>query len=466
MLKTVLQDLQYPPSREELIDQMYYHSYPFFLESLMQNPAFGRYSYYGSDPFLILKSKGQRITVIRSNKVVHKTGNPFSELKEILKAYKVEPVLSGEEQIPFTGGGVGYMGYDLCHFTEKLPNRAKDDLNFPDMFFAFYSQIIVCDHLKNKVFLARMVASDNSISKPICMGMAGRRFRIKETMPTKLISNFSRADYLNAVKEAKEYIAAGDIYQVNLSQRFKTDFYGSPLHLYKKLSKINPAPFSAFLRPNPGQILMSSSPERFLKVKDGVVETRPIKGTRPRGKTKSEDNKLKKALLESEKDNAELAMIVDLERNDLGRICKYGSVKVTSEKELESYPTVHHLVATVKGALAPGKDLVDLIKASFPGGSITGAPKIRAMEIIDELEPTARGPYTGALGWIGFDGSMDLSIAIRILLVDTPLNQTINKVYYQVGGGIVADSAPEAEYKETLDKGRALERALIESQNS
>ncbi|MBI4835109.1 MAG: aminodeoxychorismate synthase component I [Planctomycetes bacterium] len=466
MLKMVSQDLQYPPSREELIDQMYYHSYPFFLESLMENPSFGRYSYYGSDPFLVLKSKGMRITVIKSNKVIHKTGNPFSELKEILKTYRLESAPLGEETAPFIGGGVGYMGYDLCHFVEKLPNTAKDDLGFPDMFFAFYNQLIVHDHLKNKMTLVRLVAADNSISKPICMSMTGRRFRIKETMPTKFVSNFSRADYLRAVKEAKEYIAAGDIYQVNLSQRFKTDFYGSPLHLYKKLSKINPAPFSAFLRPNPWQIVMSSSPERFLKVKDGVVETRPIKGTRPRGKTKSEDNKLKKALLESEKDNAELAMIVDLERNDLGRVCKYGSVKVTNARELESYQTVHHLVATVKGELSPDKDVVDLIKASFPGGSITGAPKIRAMEIIDELEPTARGPYTGALGWIGFDGTMDLSIAIRILLVDTPLNQTINKVYYQVGGGIVADSVPEAEYKETLDKGRALERALIESQNS
>jgi para-aminobenzoate synthetase component 1 len=268
-----------------------------------------------------------------------------------------------------------------------------------------------------------------------------------------LESNFTRADYVRTIERAKEYIAAGDIFQANIAQRFHTRWTGSSAELYRRLREANPAPFAAYVE-FPGGAALSSSPERFLKVSGRHVETRPIKGTRRRTGDEASDRRAADELLASAKDNAELAMIVDLERNDLGRVCEYGSVCVTEPRVLEAYPTVFHLVATVEGTLHPHHDLVDLLRATFPGGSITGAPKIRAMEIIDELEPTARNLYTGAIGYIDFSGRADLNIAIRTM-VRTGLD-----VWFQAGGGIVADSDPEAEYQETVDKARALIRAL------
>jgi para-aminobenzoate synthetase component 1 len=265
--------------------------------------------------------------------------------------------------------------------------------------------------------------------------------------------NFTKPEYLAALKAVKEYIAAGDIYQANLTQRFETNLQVSPWELYLRLREANPAPFAAYVDLGGAQ-MASSSPERFLKLTGREVETRPIKGTRPRGRTPEEDAALGQELLASIKDNAELLMIVDLERNDLGRACKIGSIRVPELAVLESYETVHHLVATVLGELDPETSVVDLLEATFPGGSITGAPKIRSMEIIDELEPTRRSVYTGAIGYIGFDGNMDLNIAIRTIICNR------GKAYFQVGGGIIADSDAEAEYQETLDKGRALARAL------
>jgi para-aminobenzoate synthetase component 1 len=267
-------------------------------------------------------------------------------------------------------------------------------------------------------------------------------------------SNFTRDEYLCAVRRAKDYIAAGDIFQVNLSQRFESATDATPLDLYAALRAANPAPFAAYL-PVDGGAILSSSPERFLRVAGRHVETRPIKGTRPRRAGDDAFNeRMRRELLASAKDRAELTMIVDLERNDLGRVCSYGSVRVTEPIVLEEYPTVFHLVTTVEGDLHEGRGLVDLLKAAFPGGSITGAPKIRAMEIIDELEPTRRSVYTGAIGYIGLDGSADLNIAIRTILLAQ------GRALLQVGGGIVADSDPEAEYQETLDKARALVQAL------
>jgi len=268
-----------------------------------------------------------------------------------------------------------------------------------------------------------------------------------------LRSNFTHDAYLKAVARAREYICAGDIYQVNISQRFETGLDMPPYELYRRLRAVNPAPFAAFLDMG-RQAVICASPERFLKLKGNAVETRPIKGTRPRGKTPLEDAALARELSDSVKDRAENIMIVDLERNDIGRVCLDGSVKVTELAILETYPTVFHLTSTVTGQLSPDKTGMDLIKASFPGGSITGAPKVRSMEIIDELEPTRRSVYTGALGYLGFNGDLDLNIVIRTFLVDG------NKAWFQVGGGIVYDSEPEKEYQETLDKGRALVRAL------
>jgi para-aminobenzoate synthetase component 1 len=265
--------------------------------------------------------------------------------------------------------------------------------------------------------------------------------------------NFTHEAYLEAVAKAREFICAGDIFQVNLSQRFETESAAPPYELYKRLRQINPAPFANYFNFD-GVSVIGASPERFLKLRGDMVETRPIKGTKPRGKTPEADRALAESLIQSRKDRAENIMIVDLERNDIGRVCRYGSVKVTELAILETYPTVFHLTSTVVGQLREGKDRIDLLKATFPGGSITGAPKVRAMEIIDELEPTRRGIYTGSLGYLGFGGDMDLNIVIRTIVIKD------GKAYFQVGGAIVYDSEPESEYIETLDKGRALMRAL------
>ena len=265
--------------------------------------------------------------------------------------------------------------------------------------------------------------------------------------------NFPKERYINAIRRIKDYIAAGDVYQVNLSQRIETHIDIPPYELYKRLRSVNPAPFSGYLGFDEVAII-SSSPERFLKMNARHVQTRPIKGTRPRDKDRNTDEFLKQALLLSPKDNAELTMIIDLERNDLSRVCDYGSVKVTERKVLEAYPTVYHLVATIEGDLYERYDFIDLLKATFPGGSITGAPKIRAMQIIDELEPTQRSVYTGAIGYIGFNGNADMNIAIRTFIMKG------NTVYFQVGSGIVADSDEEEEYEETMHKASALIESL------
>ena len=269
----------------------------------------------------------------------------------------------------------------------------------------------------------------------------------------KFEKQFSREDYVRAVEKARQYIIDGDIFEVNISQRYEADISVHPYELYRNLRQINPAPFSAYLKF--GELaVVSSSPERFLSCRGDRVETRPIKGTLRRGKTPAEDESNAKELLHSSKDLAENMMIVDLERNDLGRVCCYGSVKVTELAVLETYPTVFHLTSTIEGRLRDGISRIDLLKATFPGGSITGAPKVRAMEIIDELEPTRRSIYTGSIGYLGFDGNMDVNIVIRTFLIKG------NKAYFQVGGAVVYDSDPEAEYQETLDKGQALFKAL------
>jgi para-aminobenzoate synthetase component 1 len=288
------------------------------------------------------------------------------------------------------------------------------------------------------------------LNKPF---IAGEMCSVSMEEGMVLKSNFSHEEYLRAVENVREYIRAGDIFQVNLSQRFEADLSIPPYELYQRLRKINPAPFASYLDFD-GVSVVGASPERFLKVQGDWVETRPIKGTRPRGKSAAEDRALADELLASIKDRAENVMIVDLERNDLGRVCRYGTVRVTELAILETYPTVFHLTSTVKGRLCEDKDRIDLLKATFPGGSITGAPKVRAMEIIDELESTRRSVYTGSIGYLSFSGEMDLNIVIRTFLVKG------GRAYFQVGGGIIYDSEPEAEYVETLDKARALIQAL------
>ena len=453
------------------------HSKNFFLDSANNNKKTGRYSFIGYDPFLTVMSKGSNILTQSRHSITRKTGNPFDELRHHLSSFHLEDSF---ESIPFTCGAVGYFSYDLCHYIEKLPDTTIDDIEFPEMCFSFYDTIIGFDHLENRCFLLSVNVNQDShkstekrIDHVLRMIRNGSNIPYEEEprfngsrIKRKIISNFSKENYLAAVERAKQYINAGDIYQVNLSQRFQTQIETSPYDIYKRLRDINPEPFSCYLKFDNKQVI-SSSPERFLllqnmtdstgKQSEGMVrkiQTMPIKGTRPRGKDIDENRKMKEELLSSKKDDAELAMIVDLERNDLGRVCNYDTVKVIEKKALEEHPTVYHLVATIEGRLHSRYDAIDLLKATFPGGSITGAPKVRAMQIIDELEPTKRSVYTGAMGYLSFNGNIDLNIAIRTFLVKD------DHIFFQVGGGIVADSDPEDEYQETLHKARALIETL------
>lgn len=383
----------------------------------------------GSDPFLVFKSKKDSIILEWSDGRTERVrANPFVVLKDILKNYKSK-----------RGAAVGYFGYDMKDFIEKLPDVARDDIGIPDCIVGFYHKIHVYDKL-------RMDTSDQDIDNaPILKTPA-------------LKSNFSKEEYIKAINRAKEYIRRGDIYQVNLSQRFESRLDMDPYELYLRLRNFSPAPFSSYLNFGDCNVI-SSSPERFLMKRGSYIETRPIKGTSPRSADPVMDEFNRNELVKSYKDRAEHIMIVDLERNDLGRLCEYGSVKPTEFIKLEKYSTVFHLVSTVSGKLKRKIDAIDCLMATFPGGSITGAPKIRSMEIIEELEPVKRSIYTGAIGYISFDGNMDTSIAIRTIVVKG------KKLYFQVGGGIVYDSDPEKEYSETLDKARGMMRAIgVESE--
>ncbi|MDY6863280.1 MAG: aminodeoxychorismate synthase component I [Thermodesulfobacteriota bacterium] len=439
-------------------------NYPnsFFLDSSMDKFHSGQFSFMGFDPFLVYKSRNKDIEVREDNKTTFYKGNPFLYLQEYLKQYSFKTI---SELPPFQGGAVGYFGYDLGHFIEKFDILSREDMEIPDCYICFYSTIIMFDHRKKKILICTLTNKGDGINKAtkkikeiknlIVSSYLAKPDLSSDFFPISynFTSNFTKKKYLNTIIKAKEYIAAGDIYQVNLSQRFSVSCDIPPFDLYLRLRKINPAPFAAFLNFDNVKIL-SSSPERFLRISRDHVETRPIKGTRPRSSDFLTDKKLADELLKSEKDRAELVMIVDLERNDLGKVCRYGSVTVPKLLVLETHPSVYHLVSTIRGVLHKEKDHIACLKACFPGGSITGAPKIRSMEIIEELEPTRRKVYTGSIGYIGFNRETDLNIAIRTIIL------TNGRAYFQTGGGIVADSDPEAEYNETLFKARAMFSAL------
>jgi para-aminobenzoate synthetase component 1 len=434
--------------------------YSFFLDSVTGREKLGRFSFLGCEPFLVFKSKKDSVSLEwNDGKMELLKSNPFTILKELFQKFAVTPSPAGKYGIPFTGGAVGYFGYDMKDFIEKLPDISKDDLSIPDCTVGFYDTVLVFDNLKGKRYLASVefegiktdakdklrsaLSSKASKAATECLVRTGENLR----------SNFSKADYIKTVEKAKEYIRSGDIYQVNLSQRFEADLKGEPYGLYLKLREASPAPFASYLNFE-DVIVISSSPERFLMKTGSYVETRPIKGTSPRSSDPLSDELNEISLKESYKDRAEHIMIVDLERNDLGRICEYGSVKPTEFIALERYSTVFHLVSTVSGKLKRDVGPVDCLAAAFPGGSITGAPKVRSMEVIEALEPVKRSLYTGAIGYISFDGNMDTSIVIRTIIIKG------KKLFFQVGGGIVADSDPEKEYYETLDKAEGIMRAL------
>ncbi len=437
--------------------------FSFFLDSGMNAKRLGRYSFIGSAPFLRIETKNKAIQICEGNSQESYKGNPLLKLQELLQKYEID----NHTDFPFVGGAVGFLSYDLCHHIEKLPKTAIDDLELPDMIFGFYDGIVIVDHLKNKIYAVSAGLPERD-SQVACQKVQALKTYIEqaENIETEnldraykqnrveLISNFTKEEYCKSINRAREYIRNGDIFQMNMTQRFTTLINKHPINIYQYLREINPAPFAAYLDYGKMKVL-SSSPERFIQKRGGLLETRPIKGTMPRGKTKKEDIQNKQILANSEKDSAENVMIVDLMRNDLGRVCRFGSVKAPELFCIESYATVHHLVSTVLGELKTEYDAVDCVMATLPGGSITGAPKIRAMEIIDELEPTCRHLYTGSIGYIGFDGDMDLNIVIRTILIKE------DRAYYQVGGGIVWDSVPEKEYEETMAKGKALREALL-----
>lgn len=468
-------EVPHPPAAPQAFEAFKDKPFSFFLDSGMAPRRLGRYSFMGSEPFLIMRSRDTDITLIRREGETHVQGNPFDVLGELLQEYKLD---GNPTALPFVGGAVGYLSYDLGHFIEKLPSKAVDDLQLPECYLAFYDAAAIFDNLNGRAYFSstgfpetgsngkakaearleemkKMVAqaplpennkSTQGEEKPSYLDQtAGKQVNLR--------SNFTHERYLEAVKRARDYIIAGDIFQVNLSQRFEADMPLPTYELYCRLRKINPAPFASYLNFDRVTVV-GASPERFLRLSGDRVETRPIKGTRPRGKDPSGDKALALELINSFKDKAEHVMIVDLERNDIGRVCRFGTVRVSELMALEKYATVFHLTSTVEGRLRPGKNAIDLLKATFPGGSISGAPKVRAMEIIDELEPTRRSVYTGSIGYLGFDGGLDLNIVIRTILVKD------GKAYFQVGGAVVYDSDPEAEYVETLDKARALIQAL------
>lgn len=457
MITPIIKEIKNPPSAVSLFAAIKDRPYSFFLDSSLCDTKLGRFSIMGSDPFLVFRSKRSSVVLEwASGKTEKFQSDPFTALKKIMKRYAVR---ENSLKIPFVScGGVGYFAYDLKDFVEDLPDTAIDDIGAADCIIGFYDTAVIYDNIAGKAYVAgsgpeaktKIEKLNGLLSRPEPRNLPDK----SEANPTGPIeSNFTRSSYAEAIMRAKLYIKRGDIYQVNLSQRFSARFEEDPFPLYLRLREISPAPFSAYL--NFGDtVILSSSPERFLLKNGDYIETRPIKGTRPRGADDFEDRSLAKELLESAKDRAEHIMIVDLERNDLGRVCEYGSVKVTEPIVLEKYSNVFHLVSTVAGRVKNGMGALDCLKAAFPGGSITGAPKIRSMEIIEELEPIKRSAYTGAIGYLSFDGRMDTSIVIRTFVVKD------KKIYFQVGGGIVADSDPDSEYDETIDKARGLLAAL------
>jgi para-aminobenzoate synthetase component 1 len=452
--------------------------YGFWLDSC----GISRYSFAGADPFILIKARNNKVEIIQDSICRIITGNIFSTLTSLLNEFNPPPPPgrnrneAGGVSCPGQGGAVGYFGYDLKNQLEQLPRKRAAEPNIPDCILGIYDTIFVYDHKINKGYvIASGLSEKNSRSrKLLAKKRANQFFDTMDTgcnlrspsSPTQhphpsleregkafVRSNFTKKDYMNTIKRAQRYIAAGDIYQANLSQRLTIEFRGNPLSLYSNLRTISPSQFGAFLNYGDFQVI-SNSPERLLKVNNDIAETSPIKGTRPRGKTPKTDKALMRELRTSTKELAEHIMIVDLERNDLGKICEYDSIKVWPLQKVYTYATLHHMVSTIKGTLRDKMDPVDCIRSLFPGGSVTGAPKIRAMEIIEELEPMPRGIYTGAIGYIDFCGNMDLSMAIRTAVLKD------KKIYLHVGGGIVADSNPEEEYEETMLKANAFFKAM------
>lgn len=465
--REILADMETPVSAFKKIGDS---PYAFLLESVEGGEQVARFSFLGADPFLVFTSKGRGVAVEEAGAIkireLRENEDPLTVLKELMGRYR----WSADESLPrLAGGAVGYIGYDTVRFFEKLPEHTDDDLDLPDCFFVFTDTLLIFDHVRHRIkVLSHALANgdpdqayDRAISRIEALigrlrapaPAPGPEVRKSSPAPLSITSNVSRGQFLQAVLAAKEHIIAGDAIQIVLSQRLSIEVEADPFDIYRALRSLNPSPYMYYLSYG-GLKLVGSSPEILVTEERGRVTTRPIAGTRPRGADPSADHALEAELLADVKERAEHIMLVDLGRNDIGRVCRPGSVQVDQLMGIERYSHVMHIVSNVVGELAPGYDQFDVLRACFPAGTVSGAPKIRAMEIIEELEPTRRGPYAGAMGYFSFSGDMDTCITIRTIVIKDGC------AHIQVGAGIVADSVPESEFDETMNKARALVRAI------
>ncbi len=464
--REVLGDMETPVSAFRKIDD---GKYSFLLESVEGGEKWARYSFLGSRPEVIVRSHGRSVEVIRQGRkeVRSFVQDPLEAVRDLLAEYRPVP----DPGLPrFYGGGVGFLGYDVVRFFERLPDRPKPGLGLPDVLFMITDTLVIFDNMTHRITVVSnahvngrsasaayrdAVRKIDAIVAKIKKGAGSQKpgARRKAKKEAKLTSNFTKAQYEQAVLKAKEYIKAGDIFQVVPSQRFETAISVEPFEIYRALRLINPSPYMYFLRCGDATVV-GASPEVMVRLEDGRIELRPIAGTRRRGAAEDEDRALEQELLADPKERAEHIMLVDLGRNDVGRVSAPGTVQVSELMVIERYSHVMHIVSNVRGALAPGRDAYDVVRACFPAGTVSGAPKIRAMEIIDELEPARRGPYAGAVGYFGFSGNMDTCITIRTLVIKDRM------AYVQAGGGVVADSVPALEYQETVNKAKAMLRAV------
>ncbi|MBW7473436.1 anthranilate synthase component I [Paenibacillus oenotherae] len=456
-----------------LFQHFYRERRAFLLESVEGGVKWARYSFIGTDPFMLIQGKNGEMHIEQQGKVTKLSEKPLELLKAHLRSFRSPSI---PDLPPFTGGAIGFFGYDLLQYYEKLPAHRIDDLNMNDMQFMFCDQIIVFDHFKQQIQIIGNVhigegAADSDIAAAYGEALAKIEAtieRIQQPLPTALMaggsiprdpelgevqSNLTKEQFIANVDKAKEYIRAGDIFQVVLSQRFSIETTVDPLHVYRVLRTMNPSPYMYYLKMG-DEVIVGTSPEALVKVDGDVVETRPIAGTRPRGATEEEDLALERELLADEKERAEHLMLVDLGRNDIGRVSEFGTVRCDSYMDIERYSHVMHIVSNVSGKLRKDKDFFDAFVSCMPAGTVSGAPKLRAMEIIAELENEARGPYAGAIGYLGFAGSLNTCITIRTIVFKN------GRAYVQAGAGIVWDSVPESEYTETVNKAKASLKAI------
>jgi para-aminobenzoate synthetase component 1 len=457
--QAVIYSTSYFEDSAEIVNWFAAKEWTVFLDSGRPRSKQGRYDIISGNPVCTLETRGENTTITTKNDVIVSNENPFELLKSELNRYAkmCDSSNIAHFDLPFVGGAVGYFSYDLARRLENLPTIAQNPEAISEMMIGIYDWTLIVDHEIQKSFLICYDESDAKLDE-ICDFLAGVQPVDNETafaVTSEIKADYSQKTYAQAFQKIKRYLKEGDCYQVNLTQRFSADCNGNTWQAYEALREINAAPFSAYLN-FPDAKILSSSPERFLKLKNGHVETKPIKGTRPRKSDEIENAAQLNDLINNPKDRAENVMIVDLLRNDISKVCQ--NVRVPKLFEIESYTTVHHLVSTVTGELKPNQHALDLLQNCFPGGSITGAPKIRSMEIIEEIEPNRRGVYCGAIGFIGFDGNMDTNIVIRTLV------ESHGKIQFWAGGGIVNDSNVDDEYQESFDKAAAMFQVLTRFQ--